>query len=100
MKPLVKQFLSVGFFLIAAILIGGCIYIDGANLKAKVEKAEDQTVPLAAGSEVEVETHNGFIVVQGADTQQCRVEALIRVRAETDEIAQKIAEQTRLVLQE
>ncbi len=100
MKPSSKQFLTVSILLTAAILIGGCIYIDGVNLKAKWEKAEDHIVPLASGALIQVETHNGAIVARGADTQQCRVEAKIQVRAETEEIAQKIAKQTQILLQE
>jgi len=100
MKPLSKQLLAIGFLLTAAILIGGCIFIDGANLKAKWEKAEDHTIPLASGTLIQVETHNGAIVTRGADTRQCRVEAKIQVRAETEEIAQEIANQTQILLQE
>lgn len=100
MKPLSKQLLAVGFLLTAAILIGGCIFSDGENLKAKWEKAQDHTVPLASGSLIQVENHNGPIVTRGADTRQCRVEAKIQVRAETEAIAQKIAQQTQILLQE
>ena len=63
MKLLSNPLLAVGFLLAAAILIGGCIFIDGENLKAKWEKDEEHTVPLDSGALIQVETHNGQVIV-------------------------------------
>jgi hypothetical protein len=88
-KTIARQFLAVlGCALIAA---GGCG--GNWNLPAQYERSTQLTAPLATGKHFEVETHNGGIAVSGAETTECKVDALIRVRAKTAEEAKQISEE-------
>ncbi len=64
--------------------------------KAKHEKTEKAVVSVADAVELSIETGVGAITVTGADVVDCNVTAEITVKAETEEEAQKLAEQVKI----
>jgi hypothetical protein len=73
------------------IAVSGC-----REYRAKYEKTETALVPVAEAVALSVETGVGAITVTGADVVDCNVTAEIRVKAETEEEARKLAEQVKI----
>ena len=76
-----------------------CINIGSCSLNAKYEKTVHLSAPMASGSNLSAQTHNGAIKIIGADVSECDVTAKIEARAITDEDAQKVAEETKVTLE-
>ncbi len=66
------------------------------NFKAKYARTVNVSVPVGQAAELCVETEVGSITVTGADVTDCNVTAEITVKAETQEEAQKLAEQVKI----
>ena len=81
---------------LAAVLCGGC-HIDGDMFHAKFTRSEDLSVPLAGISAMDVTVNVGKIRLDAADVSEARILAEIKVKAATEEKAQELAEQVRIV---
>jgi hypothetical protein len=75
-----------------SLCIGGC------TPKAKYERTVRLSEPLPAGSLFEAQTHNGYINITGTDVAQCSLTATIIAKADTEEDAQKLAEEVKVEL--
>lgn len=89
-----RKILPVGFCLCWFLTISGC-YLP----IAKYERTVELSAPLAEGSLFAAQTHNGSITVNGASVTDCNLTATIIARAGTEEKAQKLAEQTKIILE-
>jgi hypothetical protein len=77
-----------------SVLFGaGCIPL------VKYERVVQLSEPMAQARVFEAETHNGSITINGAATNMCDVTATIAARAESEEEAKKIADQTQVRLE-
>lgn len=75
-----------------------CINIGSCSLNAKYERTIHLSAPMASGSNLAAQTHNGAITINGAQVSECNVTAKIEARAIDDEDAQKVAEETKVTL--
>ncbi len=66
---------------------------------AKYEKTVRLSQPLAPGSVFAVQTHNGSITVNGTETTDCNITATIVAWARSEKEAQRIAEETKIMLE-
>ncbi len=90
---------SLLFSLIA--VSGCCIQVRGYSFPlAKYERTVQLSKPMAAGSLFAANSKDGWITVNGSDIADCNVTATIIVRADSDENARRIAEQTNLKLEQ
>ncbi len=69
------------------------------SCKAKYEKTEHLSAPLASGQTLYLQNNVGEITITGADVEDCDVTAKITAKATTEEKAQKLAEEVRIKLQ-
>jgi hypothetical protein len=91
-----KEFVAfLSCFVIAAM---GCCTVDGCEPKAKYERTVNLSASLPAGSFFEAQTHNGYIDITGTDVTQCNLTATIIAKADTEETAQKLAEEVKVEL--
>jgi len=81
---------------LAALLPAGC-HINGDAFHAKFSRSEDLTAPLAGITAMDVSTNVGKIQLDAADVTEARILAEIKVKANTEEKAQELAEQVRIV---
>ena len=81
---------------LAAILMGGCVIHTDA-FKAKFSRSQDLTAPLTDITALDVSTNVGKIQLEAADVAEVRIAAEIKVKARTEERAQELAEQVRIV---
>ena len=89
---------SPGFLLCLLIAMMGCFCAGGCIPTAKYERIVYLSEPLPAGSLFEAQTHNGYINITGADVTKCSLTATIIARADTEENAQKLAEEVEVKL--
>ena len=80
-------------------MAGCCIEIGCDFPPAKYTRVVEVSAPLAAGGCFTAKTHNGSIMVAGADVAECRVTATIVARAGSEERAKKLTEQTTVRLE-
>ncbi len=71
----------------------------GSLFKAKHQRAEHTSVPIAGMAGLNVETDVGSITVTGADVTDCNITAEITVKARTKETARKLAEEVKMELE-
>jgi len=81
---------------LAAMLLGGC-YIHSDAFKAKFSRSENLTAPLTGITALDVTTDVGAIRLEAAEVAEVRVAAEIKIKARTEERAQELAEQVRIV---
>jgi hypothetical protein len=81
---------------LAAVLLGGCV-IHTDTFKAQFSRSEDLTVPATDINALDVSTNVGKIQLETADVAEVRIAAEIKVKARTEEKAQELAEQVRIV---
>ncbi|MCP4710131.1 MAG: DUF4097 family beta strand repeat protein, partial [Planctomycetes bacterium] len=87
----------MGLLGLMLILGTGCIYISGSGFWApqvKYERVVELSSPIEAGGEFVTQTHNGYIVIEGAPVSSCSVLATITGGAPAEEDAQRLAEET------
>lgn len=89
---------SAGFLLCLLIAATDCFCAGGCIPRAKYERIVHLSAPLPAGSLFEAQTHNGYITITGADVADCNLTATITARANTEENAQKLAEEVKVEL--
>src|SRR4030043_329479 len=92
MKKRFLMHLCVVVSLCVLTVFSSCKDIDSL-FKAKHQRTEHTSVPLAGVAGVNVETDVGSITVTGADVTDCNITAEITVKAQTKETAQKLAEE-------
>jgi DUF4097 and DUF4098 domain-containing protein YvlB len=68
-------------------------------MRAEYRRTVRLSEPLSPGSGFETQTHNGYIVITGADVTDCNITAEIVARAVTDEDAMELAEKTNVVFE-
>jgi DUF4097 and DUF4098 domain-containing protein YvlB len=78
---------------------GGCINIGSCVLPAKYERTVYLSAPLPAGGLFAAETRYGSITISGADVADCNLTARITARAESEQDARELAEQTKIKLE-
>jgi DUF4097 and DUF4098 domain-containing protein YvlB len=96
------KILPVFLLVFLMLSVGSCIHIDGSGYwhrQVKHELVVELSGPMAGGGEFEAETHNGDVTVTGAEVSECSMTATITGRAENDEDAMRIAEETRVTLE-
>lgn len=81
---------------LAAMMLGGCVIHTGGH-KAKFSRSEDLTAPLANVTALDVSTNVGTIRLETGEVSDVRIAAEIKVRAATEEQAQELAEEVRIV---
>jgi DUF4097 and DUF4098 domain-containing protein YvlB len=81
---------------LGTVLLGGCVIHTDA-FEAKFSRSEDLTAPLTEITALDVTTNVGRIEMEAADVPEVRITAEIKVRAKTEERAQELAEQVRIV---
>ncbi len=89
---------SAGFLLCLLIAAVDCFCAGGCIPTAKYERVVHLSEPLPAGSFFEAQTHNGYINITGTDVTQCNLTATIITKADTEENAQKLAEEVKVEL--
>jgi len=68
----------------------------GANVK--YTKQVNLTIPAGQAKSFTAQTHNGEINIKGSQTTDCKLIATIITKADTEEIAKKIAEEVKISL--
>jgi len=81
---------------LAVMLLGGCVIHTDAY-KAKFSRSEDLTAPLTDITALDVATNVGTIRMEAAEVAEVRIAAQIKVKDRTEEKAQELAEQVRIV---
>ncbi len=89
---------SVSFLLCLLIVAAACSCAGGCIPKAKYERTVHLSAPMPAGGLFEAQTHNGYINITGADVTECSLTATIIAKADTEENAQKLAEEVKVEL--
>ena len=92
-REISKLFVISLFFVIVSFCVG-------CEPQEKYERSVDLLKPAGNSNVLEAKTVNGDIVYNGNETGDCRVIAKIQARANTQEIAQKLAEETKVSLEE
>lgn len=90
--------LVLSFSLLIVAFSFGCGNIDDI-CKAKYEKTEHLSAPLAQGQTLELRNNVGEITITGADVAECSITAAITAKAKTEEDAEKLAEEVRIKLE-
>jgi hypothetical protein len=81
---------------LAAIVLGGC-HFDGDAFQAKFTRSDELTAPLADIAALDVNTNIGRIEFVKGDVNEVRITAEIKIKARTEERAQELGEQVRIV---
>ncbi len=97
-----NRLITISLISLLALLtaVAGCnIYVGGWGPREKFERTVQLSAPLQAGSAFAAKTHNGSITINGSDVSDCNLTATITAKADTEEDAQRLAEQTKIKLQ-
>jgi len=73
--------------LLSFLTFAGCVPLE------KYERTVELSSDMAAGSKLTAQTHNGHIIVTGAEVSKCDITAKIITGADTQENAKKLSEQ-------
>jgi len=89
----------IGFhaaLVLTTLFVGCCVNI-GGTFKAKAERAEDLTVSAADLASLNVVTNVGTLKLDATETDEVRISAEITVRAKTEEEAEALVQEVRIV---
>ncbi len=88
------------FLLCSLIAVAGCyIQLRGYSYpRARYERTVQLSRPMSAGSLFSAKSNDGWITVTGGEVTDCNITATIIARADSDEKARKIAEETKVKL--
>lgn len=89
---------SLGCLLCLLIFLNGCSFGMGSWMSAKYERTIQLSAPMAPGSTLAAQTHNGSVTIRGVDVADCNLTATIVGQASTDEVARELAEKTQVTL--
>jgi hypothetical protein len=84
------------FTVVAVVALGGC-HVNGDAFKAKFTRSEELTAPVAGMEAIDISTNVGKIELIAADVAEVKIAAEIKVKARTEERAQELGEQVRIV---
>lgn len=90
--------LALALCLCSLLTVAGCDIEIGNFHRAKYEKIVRCRAPLAPASTLMAETRVGSITFTGADVNDCNVTTTVSVHAPTEEEAQQIADQVKILL--
>lgn len=90
--------LKAGIVLGLIPILTGCQF-GGDLFTAKFERSEELTAPLGQASAIDVDTNVGKIHLEAANVDEVRILAAIRVKAGTEERAEELARDIRIVAQ-
>jgi hypothetical protein len=93
LRALAEVGMAVG---LAAILLGGC-YFSNDLFKAKFTRSEELTAPVADITGLEVSTNVGALRLEAGEVPEARIVAEIKVKARTEEEAESLAQQVKIV---
>ncbi|NQV31047.1 MAG: DUF4097 family beta strand repeat protein [Phycisphaeraceae bacterium] len=88
----------VSLVVLGGMLLSGC-GVSFSGFKAKAQRDEGVSAPLASGKVLTADTSFGGIKIRGADVQTCEVQAHIKVQAGTQEKADALLEEVFVVLE-
>jgi DUF4097 and DUF4098 domain-containing protein YvlB len=95
-----KTLLNACLSLMTLILLGCDINIGGCSMSnEKFERTEEHTLSMQGIEAIDVDTLFGSVVVNGADTDDCQIEAKLTARAPSVEEAELIAQQTEIKIE-
>ncbi|NLZ07896.1 MAG: DUF4097 domain-containing protein [Phycisphaerae bacterium] len=86
----------VGTLVFVALFVGCCVNV-GNDYRAKAQRTEDLTVPVADVTGLDVRTNVGTITLQSADVSEVQVTAEITVKAKTEEEAEALVSEVQVV---
>ena len=86
----------VGTLVLVTLFVGCCINV-GDDYRAKAQRTEDLTVPAADLAALDVRTNVGTITLDSTDAGEVQIIAEITVKAKTQEEAEALVEQVRIV---
>lgn len=86
----------VGTLVLVTLFVGCCVNV-GDDYRAKAQRSEDMTVSAAEVAGLDVRTNVGTITLDSADVGEVRIMAEITVKAKTQEVAEALVEQVRIV---
>ena len=92
----------IKFMVIIGLLIapGGCgVNWCGSGFRAKYERSEELTFPMAGIGQLEVDSQFGAINITGSDNVDCHIIAKITSQAPSAEQAQEICENAKLIVE-
>jgi hypothetical protein len=84
--------------MLVSLLAAGCQF-GGNALKAEFTRGEELTEPVAGITMLEIRTDVGKIDLEATDVAEIRVQAEIKVKAATEERAEELAKEVRIVLE-
>lgn len=89
----------IGFYaalVLTTLFVDGCVNI-GGTFKAKAQRAEDLTASAADLTSLDVATNVGTLKLDAAESDEVRISADITVKAKTEEEAEALVEEVRIV---
>jgi hypothetical protein len=87
---------KAGVAILSALLLAGCVIHTG-EFRARFSRSEDLTVPLANVTALNVTTNVGTIRLDAAEVDTVHIAAEVKVKAATEERAQELAEEVRIL---
>jgi hypothetical protein len=96
---LIRALLSI--LLCCFITVAGCVvHIREYSFpRARYERTVELSSPMAGGALLSARSNDGWITITGGDVQECSITATIIAMAESDEKAEKIAEESKVKLE-
>ncbi len=83
--------------LVLVMLFVGCCVNVGNNYRAKAQRTEELTVPIGEATGLDVRTNVGTITLESADTSEVRITAEITVKSKTEEEAEALVDEVRII---
>lgn len=104
MKSILFKKILLSILVCSLIAVAGCNihigYGPPSFLLAKYERTVQLSKPMAAGSLFAAKSNDGWITVTGGGITECNVTATIIARADSDTNARRVAEETKLRLEQ
>jgi hypothetical protein len=85
--------------IVAALVVAGChsgCHFSSDHFRAKFSRGAELTAPLAGITALHVATNVGKIHLEAAEVTEARIAAAIKVKADTEETAEELAEQVKI----
>lgn len=86
----------VAALVLVTLFVGCCVNV-GNDYRAKAQRTEDLTVAVSDATALDVRTNVGTITLESADVSEVRIDAEITVKAGTEEEAESLVEEVRIV---
>lgn len=92
-----SSFARLGVAVVLAVILPAGCHVNCDLFKARVERVEEFTVPVAGITALDVSTNVGKIQLDAADAAEAHITAEIKVKAASEEKAQELIEQVEIV---